>query len=159
MEVLRNGKFTVTLSSRDLSRGLRRQAVNVRDKHAMTSMAGLIGKDDVLQALDQLSRIDTDVIGDSFPYPQLFVLSNYILICSATKIYDYTSGSLVLKLTVSAGSTWKVIDFLEYLVLTNGDITVIRTATTGEFTIDSNLPEGSAICNYNGQVMIGAPGE
>jgi len=157
MEVLRNGKFTITLNNKSLARGLRKNNRLPRDNHGMTEMTGLISQDDVVTALDQLSRIDTDVISDGFPYPQLFVLSNYILICSATKIYDYSSESLVLKLTVSAGKTWKVIDFIEYLVMTNDDVTVIRTADTGEFTVNSSLSASSAICNYNGQVIIGGP--
>ncbi len=158
MEVLRNGKFSLTLSGKSLARGLKKNENIVRDKHAMVAMTGLISKDDVLQAMKQLSRIDTDVIGDAFPYPQLFVLSNHIIICSATKIYDYTSGALVLKLTVSANNTWKLVDFIEYIYMSNGDTNVIRTASTGEFTVTTDLPTASAMCNYNGQVLIGSPG-
>lgn len=158
MEVLRNGKFSITLQSKDLARGLRRSSSNPRDRHGMTSLSGMVAKDGVLQALDELSRIDTDVITDGFPYPQLFVLSNYILICSATKIYDYSSGSLVLKYTAGAvGSTWKCIDFIEYLILTNDSVVVVREAHTGNFVETSTIPDASAICNYNGQIFVGGP--
>lgn len=157
MEVLRDGKFTVTLSNKDLAKGLRKNDKLSRDRHGMIEMTGLVSQDDVITALDELSRIDTDVITDSFPYPQLFILSNYILICSSTKIYDYSSGSLELKITTTAGSTWKVIDFIEYLVLTNGIVNVIRTASSGVFSVTTDFPEANAICNYNGQVLIGGP--
>lgn len=157
MEVLRNGKFTITLSNKDLARGLRKNENLSRDRHGMTEMTGLISRDNVITALDQLSRINTDIITDGFPYPQLFVLSNYILICGSTKIYDYSSGSLVLVATVSAGSTWKVIDFIEYLVLTNGVVNVIRDAANGVFSVSTDFPEANAICNYKGQVLIGGP--
>ena len=159
-EVLRNGKFSITLTSNVLTRGLRKRANNPRDSFFMSELEGLIGHDGVLTAQDVLSRIDTSVITDPFPYPQIFILSNYVLVCDSTKIYDYSSGSLVLAYTASqAGSTWKAIDFIEYIVMTNNDITVIRTATTGAFTENTSLPEASAICNYNNQVLIGGPGE
>lgn len=157
MEVLRNGKFTINLSNKDLAKGLKKNNKLARDRHGMTELTGLISKDDVITAMDQLIRIDTNIITDGFPYPQLFILSNYILICGSTKIYDYSSGSLILVATVTAGNTWKVVDFIEYLILTNGVVNVVRSASDGTFNISTDFPEANAICNYNGQVLIGGP--
>ena len=158
MEVLRNGKFTITLGSRDLARGLRKKSKNPRDVHAMTTLTGLVSKDGVLTAMNTPTRIDTSVITDTFPYPQIFVLSNYILICDSTKIYTYNGSSMTLVYTASqAGSTWKCIDFIEFLLMTNNDIVVQRSASSGTFTEVTDIPEASALCNYNGQVLLGGP--
>jgi len=113
MEVIRNGKFNIILSSKDLSKGLRKESSSVRDVPGMSDMSGLVSQDGVLQAMEQLSRINTDIITDDFPYPQIFILSNHILICGA--------GS-------------------------------------GKYSVSSDLPIANAMCNYNGQVIIGAPG-
>jgi len=157
MEVIRNGKFNIILSSKDLSKGLRKESSSVRDVPGMSDMSGLVSQDGVLQAMEQLSRINTDIITDDFPYPQIFILSNHILICGETKIYEY-DGSLELKLTTSAGSTWKVVDFIDYIYLSNGKVAVIRDAGSDKYSVSSDLPIANAMCNYNGQVIIGAPG-
>lgn len=158
METLRNGKFSLILSGKDLARGLRKEEVLSRDRHSMTAMSGLIGKDNVLQAISEYSRLDTSVITDAFPYPQIFVLINHIIVCSNNKIYEYYNGSLSLKITTEEGSTWKLVDFIDYLYLSNGKVAVIRTATSGAYSISSDLPIAGAMCNYNGQVLIGSPG-
>lgn len=158
MEVLRNGKFSLTLSASTLAKGLRKNSNNVRDNHAMTVLSGMVSRDGVLRALDELSRIDTSTLTTTFPYPQLFNFSNYMLVCTEDKIYDCTTGSLVLKYTApSVASTWKGIDFIEYLVMTNDDVVVVREANTGEFVVSDDLPDASAICNYNGQILVGGP--
>jgi len=52
-----------------------------------------------------------------------------IIICSATKIYEWV-GSLVLKLTVSAGSTWRAEEFGEFVYMSNGKVAVTRDPDT-----------------------------
>jgi len=156
MEVLRDGKFTITIGSDKLSRGLRKKSSQPRDVHYMENLSGLVSKDGVLQAQSTLSRIDTSIITDDFPYPQIFVLADLILVCGETKIYEY-DGSMNLKLTTTAGNVWKVVDFISYLYLSNGKVAVIRNASDGSYEV-SDLPIANAMCNYNGQVIIGAPG-
>jgi len=155
METLRNGKFSITLGSKDLQRGLRKKVSNPRDVHGMTVLSGLVSQDGILSALDDLSRIDSSIITDSFPYPQLFVLANYTLVCSSTKIYEYVGGILTEKLTVVAASTWKVVDYIEYIVLTNGSQVVTRDAMSGTYAVSAVIPAANAVCNYNGQLVIG----
>jgi hypothetical protein len=159
MEVLRNGKFSFAFTQKDLMKGIKREKNASRNTGSFSSVSGMIGNDGSLESLPDLTAIDTSVITDDFPYPQLFVYTNYVIICDATKIYEYTTGGgLVAKVTVSAGSTWKAVDFYNYVVLSNEKVVVVRDPLSQAYAVDSDLDVFSAICNYNGQVMIGAPG-
>jgi len=157
MEVLRNGKFTLILNRRDLAKGLRMNKNNVRDNHAMVNMTRMVGKNGVLSTLNEITRLATTAITDSFPYPQIFVFTNVIIICGETKIYEWVNSALVEKLEVSAGSSWKALDFFDYIYLTNAKVSVERDAGTKAYSLSSQ-PIASAACNYNGQVLLGAPG-
>jgi len=101
--------------------------------------------------------MDTSDITDTFPFPQLFVFTNMIIVCSSTKIYEWVGGSLVEKLEVTAGSTWSAVDFYSYAYLSNGEVAVVRDYGTGEYSITTDLPTANTILNFNGQVVIGAP--
>jgi len=61
------------------------------------------------------------------------------------------------KLTVTAGSTWRALDFNEFVYMSNGIVSVTRDPLTKAYSI-SDQPVASAMCSYNGQVFIGAPG-
>lgn len=157
MEVSRGGKFSHTIGSAQLSVGLRRSKRNPRNSGFMSDCQGAVGRDKVLQILDELTRLDTDIITDSFPYPQLFVFINMIIICGETKIYEWSNGALVEKLTVTAGLSWSAVDFFNYIYLSNRSVAVIRDAMNGTYSLSSDLPACSTMCNFNGQVIIGAP--
>lgn len=151
--------FSITIDSSKLSKGLRPSKRMPRNSGYLVECKGAVGKDGVLQVLDELTRIDTSVITDPFPYPQIFVFTNMIIVCGKTKIYEYVGGSLVEKLTVTAGSTWSIVDFYDYIYMSNGTVAVIRDAETKLYSITTNQPTAMAICNFNGQVLIGAPNE
>jgi len=155
MEVMKNGKFSITISSDELATGLRKVDSNQRNNFSMTVLSGMVGKDKALRSLTQMARIDTDVITDNFPYPQLFILSNHILVCGRTKIYEYVGDSLSLKITVAMGLTWRVLDFVDYICLSNGVVTVVRDSQTGTYSEVTTLPTFGAACDFNGQVMLG----
>jgi hypothetical protein len=124
----------------------------------MVEAKGLVGRDGVLQALDSLTRLTTTAITDAFPFPQIFVFTNMIIVCSRTKIYEWVSSALVLKYTASTASgMWEAVDFYDYIYLTNGAEAVVRDAGTKVYTLSATLPHGTCVCNYNGQVLIGAP--
>jgi hypothetical protein len=123
----------------------------------MISCAGLVGRDGVLQSLDELTRLATTAITDAFPYPQIFVFTNHIVICGATKVYEWVSSALVEKVTVTEGEAWRAIDFHDYIYLSNGKVAVIRDSGDDTYSITTDLPMASALCNYNGQIMAGAP--
>jgi len=151
----RGNSFALTISSEQLSRGLRPSKRVPRNSGFLIQCDGAVGKDGVLVALDQLTRMATDVITDGFPYPQIFVFTNMVIICSPTKIYERVGGALVEKLTVTVGDTWSAVDFHDYIYMSNGVVAVIRDAMDKTYKIVTDLPVAKAICNFNGQVVVG----
>ena len=149
-------KFTFTIKSSKLSKGLRPSKRMPRDSKFLVTCLGAVGRDDVLQVIDQFTRLGTGDT-DSFPYPQLFVFTNMIIVCTQTKIYEWVNSALALKLTVSAGSTWVAMDFYDYVYLSNGNVAVTRDSGTKVYSTTTNLPTAMAALNFNGQVMLGAP--
>ena len=150
-------EFTFTITADQLTRGLRPSKRAPRDSKYLVESKGAIGRDGVLSAIDELSRMDTSDITDAFPFPQLFVFTNMVIVCSSTKIYEWVSGALVLKLTTTGKSTWSAVDFYDYIYMSNGAVAVVRDSASGEYSVDSDLPTANSILNYNGQVVIGSP--
>jgi hypothetical protein len=154
------GTFTVTITAEQLKRGLRPSKRTPRNTGFLVECVGAVGYDGVLQALEALSRYNTSVITDVFPFPQIFVTPSFIIFCSATKIYEYNpiTTALDLKYTTSeAAGVWTIAVFYDYAYLSNGKIAVVRNAASKTFGITTALPSATAICNFNGQVIIGAP--
>ena len=150
--------FTFTVSSDQLTRGLRPSKRAPRDSKFLVESKGAIGQDGVLCAIDQLTRTATAEVTDAFPFPQLFVFTNLIIVCGRLKIYELTSGSLSLKYTATTGgSTWTAVDFYNYVYLSNGREAVTRNPDTGVYSLSSTLPKAMSLCNFNGQVIVGAP--
>jgi hypothetical protein len=150
--------FTFTVSSDQLTRGLRPSKRVPRDSKFLVESKGAIGQDGVLCAIDQLTRTSTAEVTDTFPFPQLFVFTNLIIVCGRLKVYELTSGSLSLKYTATTGgSTWAAVDFYNYVYLSNGREAVTRNPDTGVYSISSTLPKAMSLCNFNGQVIVGAP--
>ena len=159
MHITRDGGFTFEIDSEDLSKGLRPSKHSPRNEKFLTECTGAIGYEKSLQAIEDMSDllVDTSLITDGFPYPQIFVFTRHIIICGETNIYELVGGSLNLKITVAACIRWSAVDFHEFIYLSNGAVSVIRNASNGIYSL-SSLPTNSTICNFNGQVMIGAPG-
>lgn len=159
MYVTRDGCFTFSINSDDLSRGLRPSEYLPRNENFLVECIGAIGYERSLQTIEDLSSllVDTALITDGFPYPQIFVFVSHIIVCGETKIYELVGGALILKLTVAAGIRWSAVDFHEFIYMSNGVVSVTRSAANGIYSL-SDLPIASTICNFNGQVMIGAPG-
>jgi len=95
-------------------------------------------------------------IDDGFPYPQQFVFTKMTIVCGLTDIFELVSGVLEWKLTVTAGQTWRALDFSDFIYMSNGEVSVIRDPLTKLYSISSH-PVASALCDMNGQVVIGAP--
>lgn len=158
MPISRGGKFSFSIDAKSLARGLRPSKRTIRNSQYLVECSGAVGRDGVLQVLDDLTRLATGVITDAFPFPQIFVFTNTIIICGSTKIYEWEGGALVLKLTATeAGSTWEAVDFYDYMYLSNGRVAVIRSAADGVYSETTELPVAMSICNFQGQVMISAP--
>lgn len=155
LAVDRGGNFTFVLSSEMLSRGLRPSKRTPRNSGFLTVCNGAIGKDGVLCTIDQLTRMATAIITDGFPYPQIFVLTNIIIVCGQTHIYELVEGGLVEKLVVTAGSTWSLVDFNEYVYMSNGIVAVTRNVGDKTYSLSTELPTAHAICDNNGQILVG----
>jgi hypothetical protein len=158
MEVLRDGTFVYNLNSEDLSRGLRSSKRSPRNTKFLVECIGAVGFDKVLQVIDDLQndRIDTAVITDPFPYPQIFVLTGMIIVCGKTIIYEYVGGSLVSKLAgLTTGQLWSVVDYFNFVYMSNGVVSVLRDPMSGVYALTTIQPVAGAICDFNGQVVIG----
>ena len=158
MEVLRNGKFAHRYDTNALIRGIQPNAKQTRSQYGIETLSGMIGVDGSLVSLPALTRIATSVITDPFPYPQLFVLNTFSIICGSTKIYEYDGSTLTLKLTVTAGAIWDLVSSFNYVYLSNGTVAVERNPDTKVYAL-SSLPKFQSACNYNGQLMLGGPKE
>lgn len=158
MEVLRNGKFSLPILTKNLSKGLRQSEENVRNKHGLVTCFGAVGREGVLKTLHEIDKFDTSVeITDGFPYPQIFISPNMVIICGETAIYEKSGFGLQSMLSgLTAGSTWSAVIFHDYVYMSNGKVAVEKNPDTKEYSI-SELPTAMAICNFNGQVIIGAP--
>jgi hypothetical protein len=150
-------EFSITIGSDKLSLGLRPSKRVPRNSGYLVTCIGAVGRDGALQSIDELTRIASTAITDAFPYPQIFVFTNLIIVCSQTKIYEWVAGTLVLKLTTTAGSTWSAVDFFGYVYLSNGKVAVTRKPESGVYATTTILPTASSICNFNGQVLVSAP--
>ena len=158
ISVAQGGKFTFTVKAKELSRGLRPAKQNPRDNDFLVTCVGAVGKNEVLQVPDELVRLATGLIKDGFPFPQIFVFINMIIVCGLTKIYEWDGTTLELKYTApNAGGVWSAVDFYDYAYLSNGKIAVVRKSSDYTYDDSTPLPSATAICNYNGQVIIGAP--
>ncbi len=160
VNISEDGSFELVIESKQLATGLRPSKRIPRNSGVLVESKGAVGFDGVLQALESLTRVATTAITDLWPYPQIFVFTNLVLVCSQTKIYelDPATSALTLKLTTSAGSPWVAVDYFDYIYLTNGVVSVTRDAGSKVYAT-SSLPFAAAACNYNGQLLIGAPDE
>lgn len=149
-------KFTI--GSDLLSKGLRPTNKIPRNNGYLVTCLGAVGISGVLRVIDSLSRINTDDIQDNFPFPQIFVFQNMIIVCGKSIIYEWVNEELVEKIKVPEGSTWTAVDFFNYAYMSNGKVAVIRDSQSFQYSISNILPVATAICNFNGQVIIGSPG-
>jgi len=159
METLRDGTFSFTIETKALALGMRPSKRSPRNMKFLVSCIGAVGLDGVLQVIDdlELNRVDTILsITDAFPYPQVFVMTNLILVCDRQNIYEWDGASLTnVYGPVAAGSLWCAVDFFDYIYMSNGQVALVRNPTSGVFATDANLPVCHAMCNFNGQVVTG----
>ena len=102
----------------NIAKGLRPSKRMSRNSGFLTTCDGAVGRDGVLQIMDELTRLATGTM--TFPFPQIFAFSKMTIVCSQTVIYEWVSGALVSKLTVSPGLTWRAVEFGEFVYMSNG---------------------------------------
>lgn len=152
--------FTFVITAEQLARGLRPSKRVPRDSRFLVESKGAIGRDGVICAIDELSRLATTEVTDSFPFPQIFVFTNTIIVCGLSKIYEWTGTLLHLKYTVdqqNIGGSWTAADFYDFIYLSNGRIVVIKNPMSNLYELSTDYPHTTSICNFNGQAIIGSP--
>jgi hypothetical protein len=156
MPISNSGTFSFVIKGSDLAKGLRPSKRSPRNSKYLTECVGAIGLDNILHTIEDISG-DRLSLNSVFPFPQLFVLTNLIIVCTGTKIYELVNGSLVLRLTVAAGTTWSLIESGDYIYMSNSVVNVVRNAISKVWALDTSLPTAGAMVNYNSQVMIASP--
>lgn len=160
ISVAQGGKFTFTIKAKELSQGLRSSKRNPRDKDFLVTCIGAVGRDGVLQVIDELTRMDTSIITDPFPFPQIFVFTNVIIVCGLLTVYEWMGTALHLEYTLDpslTGGTWEAVDFYDYIYMSNGEAAIIKNAGSNVYELSTVQPHATSICNFNGQVIIGSP--
>ena len=149
-------EYTVTFKE-GLTAGLRASS-SVQRK--LVQADGVLRKSEELINLDELSTFDISSIeACTHPFPQIFQLRNWTLICTPTKIYTFDGTTLTLVYTAAEGSTWTIADFYRFLVLTNGNEYITLDPETGAWSkyLDAVISECLCVCDVNGQLFAGGP--
>jgi hypothetical protein len=139
---------------------------NPRNKPLLTQSTGAMIYEGLLSSVQDLTafQMDLSYYQDPahggpilWPYPQLFTLSDVIVICLETIILEQEGASLIKKLDglPSLGYGWCLLDFHNYVYLSNGATAVTRDPLTMKYAIDSTVPICMAACDFNGQVLLG----
>ena len=139
-------------------------ANNARNNPLLSESIGAFPYQGTLEAVEEFTRIDTSGLpAHSFPYPQIFVISNTVVVCLEDAIYETTNGvSYTLKISgLTVGTLWSLVDFKTYIVLMNGATAVQKVHDTGVYEVVSygadKIPHGETVCNFNGHILIGSP--
>lgn len=143
-----------------LARGLRASEHNPRNKGALIQADGIIQESGELFNLAELSNFDISSIeACTFPFPQVFQLREWTLICTPTKVYTYNGATLTLVYTAEEGSTWTIADFYNFLVLSNGRELITLDPESGDWSkyLDCAIPTCLCLCDLNGQMFVGGP--
>lgn len=172
MPVARDGSFTFTIEGNDLAKGLRPSANAARDNKFLTECQGVIGRDGM-----SLASIPSFMWGPilvsllsagtvSFPFPQVILTKQFVLVLTHNKIWEASSGAGAGALTlvynsnasiIQENTLWSVLDFDNYLFLTNGYRTVLRDPVSGKYYKVSDRPIAVCACDFNGQIFLGSP--
>jgi len=148
MEVLRDGTFVFSIGSGDLSKGIRPSKRVPRNSKFLVTCEGGVGRDGVLQVIDDLEmdRIDvTATILEAFPYPQVFVFTEAIIFCDSQNIYEWDGLALNLMLgPVTAGTLWSAVAYGRFIFMTNGAVSVVKSSTSGVYSLTTDYPAAEA---------------
>jgi hypothetical protein len=141
--------------------GLRPSDRTPPNKGVLVEAQGVIQESGELFNLENLEAFDiSDIEACIFPFPQVFKLIRWTLICTPTRVYTYRDGVVTLVYTGAEASTWTVADFYDFLLLTNGNTWIEldpETASWCPFS-DDEVPSCLCLCDLNGQLFVGGPG-
>lgn len=149
------------LSLSKFTSGLRPYANNPINQDTATECFNLAPRIQGLVPIETINQ-SIDSIVASFPFPQIFFGHKFWLACTSTKIYTINGDfSLTLELDLTGafigpGQVWHFADFFDYVILTNGIVTVYRDPDSATFKIwvaDSTMPNLGTVMNFNGQII------
>lgn len=143
-----------------IAKGLRNSRRNPKNVGALIQADGVYQKSGKLYNHDELETFDISVLGaQTFPFPQMFQLRSWTVICTPTKIYTYDGSTLTLVYTATEGSTWSVADFYKFLVLSNGREYIVLNPETNTWSkyLDAENLNCLCVCDINGQLFVGGP--
>ena len=158
MKTLNNGYFSDRWDTAQLAAGLRPTDKVPKGAKTLSICSGIIGIEGQLNTIPTLS-ISTLyssplVIKDDFPFPQIFTLEKFIIVCNRTSILELTGAGLVSKATTVGGELWSIASSHDFLYLSNGMVSLVRNPQSGEYE-STDAPVCSAILNFNGQIICG----
>lgn len=134
------------------------------NQEMFSQMDGALTENGTVHEIELPSQIDTSSLEKtSHPFPQIFRLISLILVCTPTKVYEYSyvGDTFDLKITAPEGSVWSVADYDRFVVITNGRGIFVRDGLSGNWSEHTNreeIPSGICVCNLYGQLIIGGPG-
>ena len=139
--------------------GLRHSDKNPKNVQALVRSDSVFYETGILRNTDEISTMDLTALGCTWPFPQIFDLKSFKLICTETEIYKLSGGSLTLVFTALEGSTWTMADFDTFLVFTNGRVLATLDPVSGIWSqyFDCAIPACLCVCNLNGQLLVGGP--
>lgn len=160
MIILQNGYATDTFKTDNLIKGLRSSQYSSRNTKQLEVCQGMVGFEEALKTIPtlQISSVmeDPNIILNDFPFPQLFILDKHILICNRQSILELKNNIFeVVISSIPAKGKWNVLSFFDFIYLTNGEVSIIRSPETHTYSISSTAPIGTAIHNFNGQIIVG----
>lgn len=144
-----------------LHKGLRPSARNNRNVQYLIQATGMFPEEGTLRSVPEITLLTgITALGETFPYPQIHVGQNHVVVFGESTIWEHQDGSFVQQLSgLTPGSIWTVADFNDYLLAANGEQIVKRDANTHAWSIvdDDNLPVSYVVAAVNGQLIVGSP--
>lgn len=142
-----------------LALGLRHNSYNAKNEQALIRSDNAFYENGVLRNTDEITTIDLTTLDCEFPFPQIFQLKRFSLICTPTDIYRLDGVTLTWVYSALEGSTWSIADFDTFLVLTNGRVLVTLDPVSGVWNeyFECSIPHCICVCDLNGQLLVGGP--
>ena len=143
----------------ELGNGLRPTIRSAQNLPFLIKSLGVVPREGLLVALEQIAQLDTTSLpAQTFPFPQFFVLLNCTILCTQVAIYELVGSTLTPKIAgLTAGSTWSVVDYVDFLYFTNGKVVVTKDPQSLAYSLRTDLPVGTCLCDFGGQVIVGSP--
>jgi hypothetical protein len=99
-------------------------------------------------------KIVTDTV--QFPYPQIWVLTDVIVVAMQSTIMELEGSTLVSKIDgITAGDTYTLLDYYTFIYMSNGVEAITKNPLSSDYTVNSTVPIARASCDFNGQAILG----